>query len=128
MEGLRSQVSLSFTELKETFLKFLELLLIWVSRRTMCVQHVRSNQVPHSLMVCRPNSVGIFTNAELLPTLLKYVISKVKRTKLFLTVIRSLRAIQVFNVCNTHTNLIASVDVVNVFLGHHLTYEDNFLV
>ena len=40
--------------------------------------------------------------------------------------IRSLRAIHVFNVCNTHANL---VEAVNVLLGHHhLTYEDNFLV
>jgi hypothetical protein len=42
--------------------------------------------------------------------------------------IPSPRAIQVFSVCITHVNLIASVGTVNILLGHHFTYEDSFLV
>ena len=57
----------------------------------------------------------------------------VKRTELFLTSIHSLRAIQVFNEasklqCLHHANFVASVDAIDVLLGHHLAYEDSFLV
>ena len=37
-------------------------------------------------------------------------------------------AIQVFHVCATPANLIASVDAVDILLGLHLTFEDSFLV
>ena len=74
-----------------------------------------------------PKSVGIFVNAELLPTLLKYVISddEVNLWKLFDS-IRSLRAIQVFNACITL--MPTSSRPFNVLLGHHPTYEDSVLV
>ena len=50
-----------------------------------------------------PNSVGIFTNAELLPTLLKYVISDGEANQTILDSKRSLRAIQVSNQCMQHS-------------------------
>ena len=72
-----------------------------------------------------PNSMGMFTNAELLPSL-KYVISDGERTKLFLTnIIHFAPFKSSVNVYNTHANLIASV---GDFFGHHLTYEDSFFV
>ena len=129
----------------------------------------------HSLN--EPSSVGIFTNAELLPTLLKvlpntpsvkYVIYDGEENQSTLDSIRSLRSILVFSVselreigkkkpidvlesrlpkkedmalimytsgstgapkgvCITHANLIASVGAVKLLIGHHLTYDDNFL-
>jgi hypothetical protein len=80
-----------------------------------------------------PNSVGIyFTNAELLPSLLKYVISD---GEVNLTILDSIRdsftsrhsSLQRFNVCITHANLITSVGAVSVLLGH-LRYEDSLPV
>ena len=73
--------------LNKPFLRFPVLLLIWVSRRT--TYSTRILRLDTSYIVCghllqrqgRPcslnkfNSVGLFANAELLPTLLKYVIS-----------------------------------------------------
>ena len=127
---------LSTVSEKNPFLKFLELFLIWGRR----AQLVPSDQI-HSCMVCapllrrgrpyslkEPNSVSIFTNAELLPTLLQYVISDGGAKQSILDGIRSLHIIQAFNVCITHANLIASVGGVNVLHGHRLTYEDGFLV
>ena len=79
---------LSFTELKEPFLKFLELLLIWVSRRTTRTCSTRTLRLGTSL------SRGLRTQfcrhiherrAPSNSSQLLYVISKVKRTKLFLT-------------------------------------------
>ena len=90
--------------------------MIWVSRKR-CVH--RSDQVRHSAESCmvwyllpllrrgrsyslnEPNSIGIFTNVELLPTPLKCVISDGEANQ---TILKSiLRAIQVFfNVCITH--------------------------
>ena len=80
------------------------------------VQRVCSDQVRHSA-VRRGRACRIFTNTELSPTLLKYVISDGEANQTILDGIRSLRAIQVFNVCITHPNLIASGDAVNVPLG-----------
>jgi long-chain acyl-CoA synthetase len=126
----------SYTERKETISE--------VSRALTGKDDVHPDQVRHSCMdygsllpllrrggsysLNKPNSVGIFTNAELLPTLLKYVISDSEANQTILDSIPSLRAIQVFNVCITHANLIASVGAVNVLLGHHLTYEDSSFV
>lgn len=60
-----------------------------------------------------------------MPTLLKYVIFDGEANQTLLGSIRSISAIQVFNVSITHPNLIASVAPVNV---HHHTYGDIFLV
>lgn len=76
-----------------------------------------------------PNFVVIFTNAGLLSTLLKYVISDSELNQTILDSIYSLRRISLpryFSVCNTH--VIASIGAVNVLLCHHLTYEGSFLV
>lgn len=72
-----------------------------------------------------PNFISIFTNAELLPTLLKYVISDGEATEanqFILDNIRSLRAIQleVFNV-----GMVASTSSHSLVLL--ISYEDSFL-
>ena len=71
----------------------------------------------------KPNPVGIFTNTELLPTLLKYVISDGEANQTILDSIRSLRANQVFNQCMQH-----SCQPLRIRLSHHLIYEDSFFV
>ena len=92
---------------KKTFLRFLELFLIWVSRRTTCSTlnaYARTRYVTpawsavtycHFLLFSEPNFVGICMNT----TLFKYVISDVETDQKIIGSIHSLRAIQVFSVC-----------------------------
>ena len=118
MEVLRLQVSVSLSS-KKPFPRLPELLLIGCHEGRH-VQCVRLDQVCHSCMLCghllvlplprrgrsfpfnQPNSVGIFTEAALIPISSPMV----KRTKLFLTAYVHFAPFKSSTLCITHANLI----------------------
>ncbi|KAJ4471401.1 long-chain-fatty-acid-CoA-ligase [Lentinula aciculospora] len=106
----------------------------------------------HSLN--EPGCVGLFTNAELLPTLYKvlantpsitFVVYDGEPSDHLVSDINAVReSIKVLSiddlrelgngstgppkgVCITHANLVASIGAVYTLLGHHLTYDDTYL-
>ena len=99
-------------------LRFLELLLICVSRRT----NDESTWLLRSMLSWGVLlTYSIFTNAGIFPrdpTLLKYVFNGKEDQK------------QTFT--SRHSSLLPTsshpLNVVNIFFDHHLTYEDSFLV
>jgi len=114
----------------------IQLLLIWVSDDCSFRRSTRHSCMDYSPLLRRgrsyslndPNSVGIFTNAELLLTLFSNKSSPmVKRTKLFLTASFTSRHSGLQHLHHSYQPHRIHWRF-NVLLDHHLTHEDSFLV